>query len=174
MSLLLTDITRYLNLSKGIQHPLAREIILACFSYRIVPLVFLRASHYFYKFKYLKWMSYFFYAINLVIFRIEIPPRVKIGGGFFMPHPQNIVCGAAIIGECCTIYQGVTLGAKRLDFDFKDGLRPTVMSGVVIGTNSVIIGSVIINENAKISPNSTVMCDVPAGEIFFNNHINGA
>ena len=174
MSLLVADIARYLKISKGIEVPSTSEIALACFNYRIVPLIFLRASQYFYRFKYLKFISYFFYAINLFIFRIEIPPRVVIGGGFFMPHPQNIVCGAASIGEFCTMYQGVTLGAKRLDFNFSKNLRPVVMSGVVLGTNAVIIGSVVIGDNAKISPNSTVMCNVPAGEIFFGNHIKGA
>ena len=118
MSLLLADIVRYLKISKGIENPSMRDMVLACFNYRVVPLIFLRGSQYFYRFKYLKLVSYFFYAINLFIFRIEIPPRVIIGGGFFMPHPQNIVCGAEIVGEFCTMYQGVTLGAKILDFNF--------------------------------------------------------
>ena len=173
MSLLAADINNYLKISKGIENPLKREMVLACFSYRVVPLIFLRGSQYFYRFKYLKFLSYFFYAINLFIFKIEIPPRVIIGGGFFMPHPQNIVCGAKIIGEFCTLYQGVTLGAKRLDFNFLEDLRPVIMSRVVIGTNAVIIGSIVIGENAKIAPNSTVMCNVPAGKIIFGNHVKG-
>jgi len=119
MRLLVADIKRYLELSQGIKNPKILKIIVTCLNYRMLPNVFFRVSQLLYKFKYLKIFSYFFYAVNVFLYRIEIPPRIKIGGGLFMPHPQNIVCGAASIGELCTIYQGVTLGAKHLDFEFK-------------------------------------------------------
>lgn len=171
MSLLAYDILRYLKLSKGLDQPSTKAIIFACFNYRVLPLFFMRSSQYFYKFKSLRFLSYFFYATNLFLFRIEIPPRVKIGAGFFMPHPQNIVCGAASIGKFCTVYQGVTMGAKRLDFDFTRDLRPIVMNGVTLGSNSVIIGGVVIGAKSKIAPNSLVMCDTDEGEVVFGHRI---
>jgi serine O-acetyltransferase len=171
MKSLILDIDRYLKLSREIEHPTWLQRLCAGFSYRVLPLVFLRTSQYFYKSNYLKLFSYLFYGLNLFIYRIEIPPRIPIGGGFFMPHPQNIVCGAASIGKFCTVYQGVTIGAKRLDFEFTRGLRPIIMNRVTLGSNSVIVGAVVIGAKSKIAPNSLVMCNIKDSEVVFGNRI---
>lgn len=171
MELLFADIKRYLELSKGIKHPKIPKIIVTCLNYRMLPNVFFRMSQLLYNFKYLKIFSYFFYAINVFLFRIEIPPRIKIGGGLFMPHPQNIICGAKSIGESCTIYQGVTIGAKHLDFEFTENLRPVIMGSVTIGSNSVIIGPTLIGAKSKIAPNTLVMKNVDEEAVIIGNHI---
>jgi serine O-acetyltransferase len=171
MKFLYLDLLNYIKLSRGLENPKIMTILFTCFNYRILPLVFLRSSQYFFKFKYLKFLSYFFYALNLFLFRIEISPKVKIGGGFFMPHPQNIVCGAISIGDSCTIYQGVTLGAKVLDFNYKNNLRPIVMDGATIGTNSVIVGPIVIGSNSKIAPNSLIMQSIEDNEVVLGNRI---
>ena len=42
---------------------------------------------------------------------IEIHPGAKIGKGLFIDHGSGVVIGeTAVIGNDCTIYQGVTLG----------------------------------------------------------------
>ena len=42
---------------------------------------------------------------------IEIHPGAQIGKGLFIDHGSGVVIGeTAIIGDNCTIYQGVTLG----------------------------------------------------------------
>ena len=48
---------------------------------------------------------------------IDIHPAARIGGHFAIDHGTGIVIGAtAIIGNHVTIYQGVTLGAKRFNY----------------------------------------------------------
>ncbi len=54
--------------------------------------------------------------VNLTVFGLECSSRITIGPGLFIPHSVGVVIGAYSIGSNATIYQGVTLGAKSLDF----------------------------------------------------------
>lgn len=91
---------------------------------------------------------------------IEIHPGAKIGRGVFLDHGMGIVIGeTAEIGDGCTIYQGVTLGGTSLS---KIKRHPTVGRNVVIGVNAVVLGSVLIGDNARIGAGSVVVKDVPS------------
>lgn len=99
--------------------------------------------------------------LNVVLFGLEVSPRVKIGGGLFLPHTVGTVIGAEQIGECVTVMQGVTLGAKEPDMQFTTTTRPVVGSHVTIGAGAKVIGRVIIGDYAKIGANAVVLRDVP-------------
>jgi serine O-acetyltransferase len=54
---------------------------------------------------------------------IDIHPGAKIGGSFFIDHGTGVVIGeTAVIGRQVRLYQGVTLGAKRLAVDNQGAL----------------------------------------------------
>ena len=122
-------------------------------------------------------LAYFFYRLNLgpiaklisllnfFLFGIEIAVRCPIGKGLFLPHTQGIVIGAWSIGENATIFQGVTLGAKELDFSYKKSSRPLVEDGVTIGAGAKIIGGLVLGSNSRVGANAVVLSDVEAGSL---------
>ena len=127
----------------------------------MVPVVLLRLSEFFYK-RRLVVLSKLFSMLNVVVFGLEVSPRVSIGGGLFLPHTVGTVLGAAQIGENCTIMQGVTLGADDTDLNFTVLKRPVIGSNVLIGAGAKVIGGVIIGDHVKVGANAVVLQDVPA------------
>lgn len=90
---------------------------------------------------------------------IEIGEFAKIGKGFSMPHPIGIVIGKnVIIGEFCTVYQGVTIGQI-------EGKYPKIGKNVCIYPNSIIIGDINIGNNVIIGAGSIVVKDIPDNTI---------
>jgi len=100
--------------------------------------------------------------LNVVLFGIEVSPKVKIGGGLFLPHTVGTVLGAESIGENVTIMQGVTLGAKEPDMQFMPSTRPIIGNNVLIGAGAKVIGRIKVEDFAKIGANAVVVKDVPA------------
>lgn len=104
--------------------------------------------------------------INFLLFGCEIPARLNIGTGFFLPHPNGVVIGAARIEENVTIFQGVTLGAKAPDYKYDPALRPVIGANVTISPGAKILGNVRIGIGATIGANSVVTKDVPDGQVW--------
>lgn len=136
-------------------------LVLACFNPRIVPVVLLRVAEFFYV-RRLGLLAKFFSMLNVMIFGIEVSPKVRIGGGLFLPHTVGTVLGAEKIGDNCTILQGVTLGTSEPDMDFTVLMRPIIGNHVLIGAGAKVIGRVVIGDYAKIGANAVVLRDVPA------------
>lgn len=90
---------------------------------------------------------------------IEIHPNATIGKRFFIDHGMGVVIGeTTVIGDDCTIYQGVTLGASHI----KKGKRhPTIGNNVMIGANSLVLGDIVIGNNVTIGAGTIVLDDVP-------------
>jgi serine O-acetyltransferase len=103
--------------------------------------------------------------VNLAIFGIEVSPRVDIGPGLFFPHTVGTVIGAARIGKNATIFQGVTLGAVRLDMAFRELERPVLGDDVLVGAGAKVLGGVRIGDGARIGANAVVLDDVPPGSL---------
>jgi serine O-acetyltransferase len=103
--------------------------------------------------------------LNFFVFGIEIAPRCPIGKGLFLPHTQGTVIGAWSIGDNVTIFQGVTLGAKELDFSYQESSRPTVGSGVTIGAGAKVIGGIFLGLNSRVGANAVVLKDVASGSL---------
>ncbi len=92
---------------------------------------------------------------------IDIHPGATIGQGVFIDHGIGVVVGAtAIVGDGCTIYQGVTLGGTSLD---RVKRHPTLGRDVTVGSGAKVLGDITVGDGAKIGSNSVVVRDVPPG-----------
>lgn len=102
-----------------------------------------------------------FSLANVLIFGVEVTPRLAIGPGLVIPHANGIVVGAGAIGTDVTIYQGVTLGAGLVDFGYDVAKRPTVEDGVIMTAGAKIIGPVRLGAGSIVGANAVVIEDVP-------------
>lgn len=94
---------------------------------------------------------------------IEIHPGATLGRRVFIDHGMGVVIGeTTIVGDCCTIYQGVTLGGTSLK---KEKRHPTLEDNVVVGAGAKVLGNITIGSNARVGANSVVLHDVPAGTV---------
>ncbi len=101
---------------------------------------------------------------------IDIHPGATIGPGFFIDHGTSVVIGeTAVIGRNCTVYQGVTLGARRFDRladgSLKRGSKrhPTLKDNVTVYANATILGgATIIGKGSVIAAGVLVQESVPA------------
>lgn len=163
MNRLKLDLIRYKTLHGDISKIKILDYI-KLFSPRMFSVFLYRTSSFFFN-KNMKVISKLFSLANFLIFKVEISPQSIIGGGLFLPHPISIVIGANKIGNNCTIYQNVTIGAKTLDMDFNQEIRPILGDNVIIATGAVIIGGIVVGDNATIAANSVVTKDVSRGSI---------
>ncbi len=165
LNLLKHDILRSRELIYGSSKKISYySIIVGFFSFKVTPVIMYRFSRYFHLLK-LPFLSKFFSFINFIFFGLEISPRCNIGKGLFLPHTQGTVIGAWSIGENATIFQGVTLGAKELDFYYSKDKRPVIGDNVIIGAGAKIIGYVHIGSNARIGANAVVTKNIPSSKI---------
>ena len=98
---------------------------------------------------------------------VEIHPAAEIGREFFIDHGSGVVIGeTAKIGDCVTLYQGVTLGGTG----FQRGKRhPTLGDNVTVGSGAKLLGPIDVGDNAKIGANTVVVEDVPPGATVVGN-----
>ncbi|MEA3346662.1 MAG: serine O-acetyltransferase EpsC [Candidatus Auribacterota bacterium] len=91
---------------------------------------------------------------------IEIHPGAKIGKGFFIDHGMGVVIGeTTVIGDNCTLFQGVTLGGTGKETGKR---HPTLGKNVVIGTGAKVLGNIKIGDNSYVGANAVVLKDVPS------------
>ena len=91
---------------------------------------------------------------------IQVPIGTKIKGGVrFFHYNCIIIAWEAIIGENCSIHQGVSIG--RSFAGNKAGV-PTLEDHVVVFPGAKIIGNVHIGSHAVIGANAVVIQDVPS------------
>jgi serine O-acetyltransferase len=90
---------------------------------------------------------------------IEIHPGAQIGKGLFIDHGNGVIIGeTTIIGDNCTLYQGVTLGGTGKEHGKR---HPTIGNNVMISAGAKILGSFTIGDNSKIGAGSVVLDEVP-------------
>jgi|ERR1022692_513690 serine O-acetyltransferase len=95
------------------------------------------------------------------VYGIELPYTATIGRRLRIEHQGVIVVhGQAVIGDDCTIHQGVTLGSRGADGTL--GV-PTLGDGVYVGANATVLGDVVVGSGAKVGAGAVVVCNVPAG-----------
>lgn len=123
-----------------------------------------RVSHWLWKTGWapLRWLARFVAMLMRMVTGIEIHPGAQIGCGVFIDHGHGVVIGeTAIIGDDCTIYQGVTLGGTSLTKGEKR--HPTLETGVVVGAGAKVLGPFTVGAHARIGSNAVVVKAVPAG-----------
>lgn len=124
----------------------------ALFAYRI--------GHFFFKRK-LFFLARLISQLSRWTTGIEIHPGAKIGKRLFIDHGMGVVIGeTSTIGDDCTIYHGVTLGATDCDAPKR---HPDIGNRVMVGAGAKVLGPVSIGDDAKIGANSVVLKDVPQG-----------
>jgi serine O-acetyltransferase len=93
-----------------------------------------------------------------IITGISIPAQAAIGKGLRIHHFGGIILhSAAVVGEHCTIYHGVTLGDRG-----GWGGAPRVGNRVLIGAGAKLIGQIVIGDESVIGANAVVSRSVPA------------
>lgn len=92
---------------------------------------------------------------------IEIHPAARIGRRLFIDHGAAVVIGeTAVIGDNCTIYQGVTLGGTGKHTGKR---HPTLGNNVMIGAGAKVLGPFTVRDNAKVAAGAVVLSEVPEG-----------
>lgn len=90
---------------------------------------------------------------------IEIHPGAEIGKGLFIDHGSGVVIGeTTIIGDNCTLYQGVTLGGTGKDTGKR---HPTLGDNVMVGAGAKVLGNFTVGSNSKIAAGAVVLGPVP-------------
>lgn len=90
---------------------------------------------------------------------IEIHPGAKIGKGVFIDHGSGVVIGeTAVVGNNCTLYQGVTLGGTGKDTGKR---HPTLGDNVMVGAGAKVLGPFEVGSNTKIAANAVVLAPLP-------------
>lgn len=90
---------------------------------------------------------------------VEIHPGATIGKGLFIDHGSGVVIGeTTVIGDNCTLYQGVTLGGTGKD----SGKRhPTLGDNVMVGAGAKVLGNIKVGSDSKIAAGAVVLGSVP-------------
>lgn len=87
--------------------------------------------------------------------QIEIHPGARLGRGVLIDHGGGVVIGeTAVVGDYCTIYQGVTLGGVGS----KKGKRhPTLGNYVTVGAGAKILGDFEVGDHCTIAANAVLL-----------------
>ncbi|MDI3184332.1 serine O-acetyltransferase [Pseudomonas paracarnis] len=154
--LLVADIARQRELF-GLTKPLkGLKLWLSMLSPRFAPVLLYRLAHRFHVMG-IGVLAKFFSLINFLMFGIEIAVACKIGPGLFFPHTHGTVIGAISIGKNAVIYQGVTLGAKDLDFTYDAAHRPTIGDDVLVGSGAKVLGGIQLGNHVTVAANAVLL-----------------
>lgn len=100
---------------------------------------------------------------------IDINPGAQIGEYFAIDHGTGVVIGeTCIIGNHCTLYQGVTLGAKNFSLDSNGHpvnipRHPILEDNVTVYSNASILGRITVGHDSIIGGNIWLTHSVPPG-----------
>ena len=88
-----------------------------------------------------------------------IPTTVSCGPGLRLMHGGRGVVFhfKTRIGSNCTIYHGVTIGARS------GNTPPVIGDNVYIGNGASVLGAITVGDGARIGAGAVVVSDVPAG-----------
>ncbi|MFN0183374.1 MAG: serine O-acetyltransferase [Aquabacterium sp.] len=114
------------------------------------------------------WLGRFVSHLGRMLTGIEIHPAATIGRRVFIDHGMGVVIGeTAVVGDDCTIYQGVTLGGTSLSRGAKR--HPTLEAGVIVGANAQVLGGFTVGEGARVGGGAIVLKPVPPGATAVGN-----
>lgn len=120
--------------------------------------LFYRAAHWFFVHR-MKAFARFISQFARLVTGIEIHPGATIGRGLLIDHGSGVVIGeTAVIGDMCTIYQGVTLGGTGKDTGKR---HPTLGNNVMVGAGAKVLGPFKVGDNSKVAANAVVLSEIP-------------
>ena len=135
--------------------PAARNALEVLLLYQGVhALIWHRFAHWFYQHK-MFFIARLISQIARFFTLIEIHPGATLGRGILIDHGSGVVIGeTAVVGDNCTIYQGVTLGGVGT----KKGKRhPTLGNNVMVGAGAKILGAFEVGDNCSIAANAVLL-----------------
>jgi serine O-acetyltransferase len=92
---------------------------------------------------------------------ISISVKAEIGPGLFIAHFGGIVIGNGVVmGENCSLCQGVTVGSHKG--------TPTLGDRVFLAPGCKVFGPIIMGDDSKAGANAVVHHDVPQGNSIVN------
>ena len=105
-------------------------------------------------------LAYLFQSRSSELFTIDIHPAAKIGSGVMLDHATGITIGeTAVVGDDCSILQGVTLGGTGKEAGDR---HPKIGRGVLLSAGAKVLGNITIGDEAKVAASSVVLKDVPS------------
>ena len=120
-------------------------------------IIYYRIANFLYRHKLIFLSKIIMYTVRCR-FSIDIHPGCSICKRLFIDHGVGVVIGeTTIIGDDCTIYQGVSLGGTGKE---KGKRHPTIKNNVIIGAGAKVLGNITIGSNCKIGANTVVLTDV--------------
>ncbi len=135
--------------------PAARSALEVLLLYQgIHALIWHRFAHWFYRHK-MFFIARLISQIARFFTLIEIHPGAQLGHGILIDHGCGVVIGeTAVVGDNCTIYQGVTLGGVGTQ---KGKRHPTLGSNVMVGAGAKILGAFEVGDNCNIAANAVLL-----------------
>ncbi len=113
-----------------------------------------RFAHWFYKHR-MVFLARLISQIARFLTLIEIHPGAELGHGILIDHGCGVVIGeTTVVGDNCTIYQGVTLGGVGLN---KGKRHPTLGNNVTVGAGAKILGAFEVGDNCTIAANAVLL-----------------
>lgn len=118
-----------------------------------------RVANWFYRHD-LKFLARWLSQRSLKRTNIEIHPGATIGRRLFIDHGTGVVIGeTAVIGDDCTLYQGVTLGGTGKD---KGKRHPTLGNRIMVGAGAKVLGPIEIGDDVRIAAGAVVLQNIPS------------
>jgi serine O-acetyltransferase len=135
--------------------PAARNFVEVLLLYQGVhALIWHRFAHWFYRHR-LFFIARLISQISRFFTLIEIHPGAQLGHGILIDHGCGVVIGeTTVMGDNCTLYQGVTLGGVGT----ATGKRhPTLGNGVTVYAGAKILGAFEVGDNCVIAANAVLL-----------------
>ncbi len=113
---------------------------------------------------------YFIYKfITSFLFKCEIPCSTRIGRNLVIHHVTGLVINRdTVIGDNVVLNHNTTIGNK-VDLKGHNLGSPVIGNNVKISPNSIIIGPIKIGNNVIIGGGSVVVKDVPSNVVIAGN-----
>ncbi|WP_084397320.1 serine O-acetyltransferase [Henriciella aquimarina] len=105
-------------------------------------------------------LAFHFQSRASELFGVDIHPAVRMGKGVMLDHASGITIGeTAVVGDGCSILQGVTLGGTGKEVGDR---HPKIGKGVLVSVGAKVLGNITVGDEAKIAAGSVVLKDVAA------------
>ncbi|MCI4643831.1 MAG: serine O-acetyltransferase [Hyphomonadaceae bacterium] len=105
-------------------------------------------------------LAFYFQSRASELFGVDIHPAVRMGAGIMLDHATNITIGeTAVVGDNCSILQGVTLGGTGKEVGDR---HPKIGRGVLLSVGAKVLGNITVGDEAKVAAGSVVLKNVPS------------
>jgi serine acetyltransferase len=112
----------------------------------------------------LGWLVAFARRAVLIVAKVHVASSTRISPGVCLPDGGHLVLGALEVGPGTIIQRNVTIGMGLLD-----GGRPRIGANVLIGSDCVIYGAIVIGDAATLRPGTVVTRHIPARAVVEGN-----